>query len=237
MPELFVPADQLGNGFMQFYGQDVAASYSAADGVTPYDFSVNLDEIKPASDTLPPLSNFFFYHQIGNVAFIGYSGAYPYEDTVPYFEEACSWAVSVDPAVVLLLGHWNGDGGDGCDSDMSVPNAFHELLDIDACAPLANKLRYVEGHKHCNLVEENGTGFMVAGMGMSGCGDFGFPVFDSVGDEFNVYYFPLQQAPIGGIDNVFDNYDAILSCIQAKGVSGCYDMATKWSTTPIASKQ
>ena len=233
MPQLYVPKDQLGNGFMQFYGQDVAASYRAEDGVTPYDFSVNLDAIEPSAVTLPPLENFFFYNQIGNVAFIGYSGAYPYEETVPYFEEACKWAVNTDPAVVLLLGHWNGDGGAGCESDMSVPNAYHELLSIEACAPLASRLRYVEGHTHCNLVDEAQVGFMVAGLGMTGCGDFGFPVFDSTGSEFNIYYFPIQQAPIGGKDEVFDNYDTILACIEEHGVSGCYHLATKWFTTPL----
>lgn len=224
-PLLGVKEDQYANGFMQFYGQDVAASYHAEDGTTPYDFSVNPND----KLEIPALENFFFYHSIGNTAFIGYSGAHSFEDTLPYFEEACNWAESVNPAVVLLMGHWNGDG-DGCSEDMTVPAAYTELLAIPACANIASRVRYVEGHTHCNRVVEEDVGFMVAGQGMTGCGDFGFPVFDTTGGEFAVYYFPIQQ---GGLFYKFDNYDKIYSCIKERGVTGCYDLATKWATIPL----
>jgi hypothetical protein len=97
-PNLWTPNDQLGNGFMQFYGQDVYASKSNA--ALPYDFSV-----QPKSRwDLPLASDFFFYNMIGNVAIIGFSGVHNYSQSVPMFEEACAWATAADPQVILIVG-------------------------------------------------------------------------------------------------------------------------------------
>jgi hypothetical protein len=52
--------DQFGNGFMQVYAQDVAASLPNAS--TPFDFSLNPNLRRVASG-----HNFFFYHSIGNM--------------------------------------------------------------------------------------------------------------------------------------------------------------------------
>jgi hypothetical protein len=95
-PTLFTHKDQLGNGFMQFYGQDVYSSVSSF----PYDFSV-----KPNFRTdLPPASDFFFYNKLGNTAFFGFSGAHSFNDSKPMFEEACTWAEQSKPEVILILG-------------------------------------------------------------------------------------------------------------------------------------
>jgi hypothetical protein len=52
--------DQFGNGFMQVYAQDVAASLRNTSA--PFDFSLNPNHHRVASG-----DNFFFYHSVGNV--------------------------------------------------------------------------------------------------------------------------------------------------------------------------
>ena len=230
-PEHYVPNDQLGNGFMQFYGQDTVAS-TQTSGNAPYDFSADPDGANKGSENLPPASNFFFYNKLGNVAFIGYSGARSFESMESYFTEACNWAVSEKPDVLFLLGHWNM-GGDGCDTTATVPAVYSEIAALPACAPIASKMLYFMGHKHCNMVTEKDIGFMVGGMGMSdasSCGGvFGIPVVDTTGGSVKVYYFQLA---VGGVfdDNAYSN---ILNCFKANGVSGCYSLATLWSSVPI----
>lgn len=59
-PRVRLPPDQLGNGFMQYYGQDVAASVASDDAV-PYDFSVDPDVDKTDGSRIPPASDFFWY--------------------------------------------------------------------------------------------------------------------------------------------------------------------------------
>ena len=193
-PKLWTPKDQLGNGFMQFYGQDVAASLNCN---TPYDFVNDPDSEDTSAENLPPASNFFYYNQVGNIGFIGYSGAHSYDDMVPYFEEACEWAAGVDTLQVLLLeGHWNSEGA-GCDADMTVPEVYSSIAALPSCRPVAAKMRYMLGHTHCNEVIDKDTGFMVGGWGMSDyqCGgSFGLPIVDTTMGQFRVMYIPLQQA-------------------------------------------
>eukprot|EP00595_Chromulina_sp_UTEXLB2642_P001464 CAMPEP_0196765534 /NCGR_PEP_ID=MMETSP1095-20130614/9517_1 /TAXON_ID=96789 ORGANISM="Chromulina nebulosa, Strain UTEXLB2642" /NCGR_SAMPLE_ID=MMETSP1095 /ASSEMBLY_ACC=CAM_ASM_000446 /LENGTH=405 /DNA_ID=CAMNT_0042123769 /DNA_START=200 /DNA_END=1417 /DNA_ORIENTATION=- len=226
-PLLRVSKDSLGNGFMQFYGQDVIASTQLD---TPYDFSINPDESSSRSGSITAASNFFSYNKLGNIAFIGYSGAYDFTELSSYFVEACEWADSnEDIDVILLLGHWNSDG-DGCPSDATVPITYQQLQSLSSCSSSISKMRYFMGHEHCNMITEPDIGFMVGAQGMSDTkcsGQFGIPVVDSTNGTFNVYYFPINEL------NSFDNYDETLACFQEKGVSGCYDLATLWSTTPL----
>jgi hypothetical protein len=229
-PRLYVPQDQLGNGFMQFYGQDVVASLSTADHA-PYDFSVNPDaDGKHKAESIPYASNYFFYNKVGNVAFIGYSGAHRYSTMVDYVREACDYAVTSKAETVFLVGHWNSDG-DGCDADAAVPKFYEEMLQESACKPLAGKTRYFMGHKHCNIITQKDVGFMVGAQGMSdatSCGGaFGIPIADTTDGRFRVYYFPLAQA------NSFDHSDEIISCVKEHGISGCYHLATVWADVPL----
>jgi hypothetical protein len=226
-PKLAVPMDQYGNGIMQFYGQDTKAATSGS----PFDFSVNPDGNygNDHGENVAAASNFFFYNKIGNIGFIGYSGAHSYESMIPYFTEACEWAQTANPAVLLLVGHWNSDG-DGCESSATVPNVYQEMKSLPACAPVANKLKYFMGHKHCNYITEADNGYMIGGAGMSDkdcMGDFGFTVVDTFDNKFRVYYFPVAHA------SDYDNYDTIINCIQANGVSGCYHLATKWTEVSL----
>jgi hypothetical protein len=223
-PALWTPWDQLGNGLMQFYAMDTVASKSS-DSSPPYDFSVS----PTLGWDLPPASNFFFYHKLGNLAFIGWSGAHSEKEQDAYFDEACKWASSVNPAAVLLLSHWNVDEM-GCKSGMSSPKVYEMMKSRASCAPIASKLKYFEGHAHCNYVTENDTGFMIGGLGMydgSCAAVLGFSIVDSTDGQIKVYYFPVNEK------GKFNNYETILTCIKEKGVSGCYDLATVWSAVPI----
>ena len=94
---------------MQFYGQDTIASKSS-DTAAPFDFQNDPDGPNKGRNNLPVASNFFFYHKIGNVAFIGYSGGHSYESQIGFFDEACTWATSTNPSSVVLLNHWNDAG-------------------------------------------------------------------------------------------------------------------------------
>lgn len=228
-PRLYVPKDQLGNGFMQFYGQDVMASMTTSDHA-PYDFSVNPDSANHNAESIPHAGNYFFYNKLGNVVFIGYSGAHRYSTMQSYVREACDYAVTSKADAVFLVGHWN-NAGDGCDADATVPQFYEEMLQEPACASLAGKTRYFMGHKHCNIITQKDVGFMVGAQGMSdatSCGGaFGIPVVDTTNGRFRVYYFPLAQA------NTFDHSDEIISCVQKNGVSGCYHLATVWADVAL----
>ena len=115
----------------------------------------------------------------------------------------------------MLEGHWNSDG-DGCSADMTVPEVYASIASLPACNPVASKMRYMLGHKHCNevylisiqwkfyyivlflfqVIDPN-VGFMVGGWGMSdhSCGgSFGLPIVDTTGGQFRILYLPLQQA-------------------------------------------
>jgi hypothetical protein len=64
-PELYVPADQLGHGFMQYYGQDTLG----ASASSPYDFSVDPDagdtsDPSRGAESIPVANNFFFFNQV-----------------------------------------------------------------------------------------------------------------------------------------------------------------------------
>jgi hypothetical protein len=85
------------------------------------------------------------------------------------------------------------------------------------------------GHVHCNKVIVPDIGFMVAGFGQSGCGNFGFTVFDTYNDRFKVYYFGFAE---DGILNQ-TNYDSTVDCITKYGISKCYSYASVWVDVPL----
>ncbi len=162
-PKVYSKRDQMGNGFMQFYGQDTVSSLEvrADNSFSPYDLSV---DPSGGSRALPPASNFFFYNKIGNTAFIGFSGAH--RAMKQYFDDACDWLVEAQPEVVLLLGHWHQENN-GADFYSATPNVYNKrLLTNPKCAPIAAKIRYFMGHKHCNVVTQPNIGFMVGAQGM-----------------------------------------------------------------------
>lgn len=168
-PRYFRKDDQLGHGFMQYYGQDtIAATHHNAsqDADVPFDFSVAPDGVD--AHALPPAANFFTYHQLGNLAFFGYSGAHSFEDNAESFSEACLWALEHEDSIdaILLLGHWHA-GGNGASFAAATPHTYNAMMTLPHCQPLMHKVRYFMGHRHCNMMTQRHVGFMVGAQGMS----------------------------------------------------------------------
>jgi len=200
---------------MQWYAQDAMSGKS--DASRPFDLSVN-----PGTMQVAHFSNFFWYNMVGNVAFIGFSGEGGWNQQLPYFQEACNWAEAQDPALLVLLGHWDGDNM-GCASGMAASEVYNAVRSLPGCAALAPRLKYFEGHTHCNKVTQDNTGFMVGANGMSGCGDFGLPILDTRGGQATLWYFSLGS---GGQRH--SNWDEVLTCIRNYGFSACTQYADKW---------
>ena len=238
--------DQFGNGFVQFYGQDsVAALYNDAvagdDAGSPFDFSVDPDAAYGAfpanvNAALADVSNLVWWTQVGNVGFAGFSSAYALNETAAYFADACDWAAAQHAAgsldLFVIAGHWS-QFGDGAASNMPTPHV-HQLAATGAfgasCAGLEarGRLKYVEGHTHCNDVVAENQGWMVAAQGMSGCGAYGIAVLDTR-DDFAL----LVNFDIANVDG-FDQYDALLDCFQTKGARDCADLGTVWLNQSLA---
>jgi hypothetical protein len=207
--------DNFGNGLMQWYAQD--AMSSKLNPAAPFDFSQDPDLYQVAH-----FSNFFYYYMLGNVAFISYTGAASWSDQYSYFAEACSWVESHNPALVVLMSHWDADNL-GCASGMAAPEAFSQILSMPGCSALAPRIKYFEGHNHCNKVTNPNVGFMIGAFGMSGCGDLGLPVLDTRNGEAKLWYFSLGS---GGVRH--SNWDTVLGCIRANGASSCTQYADQW---------
>jgi len=218
-------------GFYQWYAQDTAASLAAP--LIPYDYSVNVAAPDATAHTLPPATNLFTYHKLGNIVFIGFSGAHEYKAQESLFVDACNYAVSAGADAVLLQGHWDVPG-DGAPEGASVPEVFELIKALPSCQPIASKMKYFEGHKHCNVVKEADVGFMVGAQGMSDSSDcggvFGIPVVDTTDGRFRVYYFEINNEKVGS-----DYFEETLKCFADKGVSSCYDLPSvvKWADVPL----
>ena len=121
VPNCEVSADQFGNGFMQFFAQDTVASVKASRETAPtipgnfLNFSVDPNRTdKNGHHLLPALDNFVFYYTLGNVGFVGFSGAYPLGDTLPHLREACAHFAQSQPALIYVVGHWDRSNASGC---------------------------------------------------------------------------------------------------------------------------
>eukprot|EP00448_Togula_jolla_P000430 CAMPEP_0170614856 /NCGR_PEP_ID=MMETSP0224-20130122/25027_1 /TAXON_ID=285029 /ORGANISM="Togula jolla, Strain CCCM 725" /LENGTH=420 /DNA_ID=CAMNT_0010940549 /DNA_START=240 /DNA_END=1502 /DNA_ORIENTATION=- len=231
-PALSSVADQCGYGHMQYYAQDTKASISASTGASPvpFDFSVDPDKDRWFGHgcNLPAFNNSFWYHQIGNVALVGQSGAYSLEETRPFMEEACEWlSEQPDLELAVLLGHWDVPGM-GASDEMAMPTWYSEMAAESGCAKLQRRgiLKFVVGHTHCNgpLPHTNGDGFRVAGFGMEGCGDYGVPILDTTSGRARIWYFNTATDEL---------YNAVLSCVKLKGWRECTSLATLWMDQPI----
>ena len=224
--------DQFGNGHMQFYSMDSVASVSPKIGVGEeavpgnfFDFSRDPDKAT-GKERMAGLENFFSYFKIGNAGFILYSGGYTYDDTKPYFSEGCKFLKESQPEVAFIVGHWNDyEGILGCTTKMTVPAVYEEIRSMDGCAQLdkTQSLKYIMGHTHCNKVTEKDTGFMVAGQGMEGCGNFGVPYVDTRNGRVEIVYFNVQD--LTGVDK----YETIVNCFKTKGgPENCKELGTVW---------
>jgi len=96
------------------------------------------------------------------------------------------------------------------------------------------RLKYMQGHTHCNVPHphgHNGTGFMVAGQGMEGCGNYGFPVFDTTEGRVRVWYFPVTA--VAPHFEPFDHFDQVHACVQERGWRRCTHLAELWLDEPL----
>ena len=227
-PLLASKDDQFGNGHMQFYGMDSISSKN--NDVEFLNFTVDPDK-ETSGHRMAAMENFFSYFKIGNAAFLLYSGGYTYQDTKKYFQEGCAYFKEAKPDIAFILGHWN-NAGLGCSKEMDVPAVYEEIKGMDGCKALDDKnaLKYVMGHTHCNKVVEKDKGFMVAGQGMEGCGNFGIPFVDTREGRVEIIYYNVQD--LTGADN----YEKVLDCFQTKGISNCKDLGTVWLNHTLESQ-
>eukprot|EP00035_Acanthoeca_spectabilis_P038820 m.56504 g.56504 ORF g.56504 m.56504 type:complete len:437 (-) comp9305_c0_seq1:23-1333(-) len=227
--------DQFGNGFLQYYGQDVMAG--KANLAVPYDLSANPDD----HGALPTFSNFFFYNKIGNVGFIGFSGAHSEAESASAFEEACSYfEQGPQPAVIYLMGHWNTEGL-GCSPGMHSSAVFSRVAKLQGCNH--GTLRYTMGHDHCNRPADATVraappvGFLLGGAGVRGnfmgCNTFGFAYVSTTSTRELVVGFELASPY--GTGGGMDKYDEIVACFEAHGAAGCLHYGTVWRNTSIPS--
>lgn len=209
-PSATLPQDQLGFGFAQWYAQDTPAADLAKPFLTRPP-SAARNELAH----LPSAENFFFYHIIGNLGFLGYSGAHPWEAQAELFREACQYFEQEQPQQIFLLGHWNKEEL-GCQANMDVPSVFAALTD-GPCEAVARRMRYFMGHDHCNAPTPDGRGYLVGGGGAlhGNCGDWGVAYVDS------------RSSPQGGAESLIakvtlatddtDFYPGLLHCVQGTG--------------------
>lgn len=217
--------DNFGLGQMQYYTADPVAS-TLASGDDFLDFSVDPDERAEFKTFQNVGTNFLVYHKLGNVGFLGFSGAAPFDEMQPHFEEACTYFQESQPAVVFLLGHWN-QVEMGCEKNMAVPETRAALLSLPECAFLGDRLKYMDGHEHCNYVQEHDEepfGFMIGAHGMNDrCqAQYGFLFLDSTQGRVKLHYFELASDKRG------DRFDEIYECVEAKGLAECTQYADTW---------
>ena len=138
------------------------------------------------------------------------------------------------PAAVFLLGHWN-DASSGCPKGADVPEVHAVLGTLPGCDSLGVRLKYMDGHVHCNHAggtrsgDESASdevGFMIGGHGMSGCSQYGFALVDSTGGRMRILYFE-ERSPSS------DTFETILTCVREAGLAGCTHLASVWLDSPI----
>ena len=211
---------------MQWYAQDTVASTLSNDNDF-LDFSINPDASSDGWDSFAEKNkaeNFLWYNKIGSIGFIGFNGAGLPSNEDSHFQEACNYFKD-NVSHIFALGHWN-DGGGSVSPQLSTPNLREMLSAMDGC-DLGDKLKYMDGHTHCNELQGEGdkeeVGFMIGGHGMSGCTQFGFAYVKSggKGEDVEVHYFEEW-------DGTNDKYEEIKACVVENGVDGCLGFATKW---------
>jgi hypothetical protein len=228
--------DTFGNGYMQYYLMDTAASLTQKDGV-PLDFSVDPTasalRLRDGNPHLPPATNFFTLNAIGDVMMMSFSGAHTFEDSKPLFDDACKVVSEQKPKWFIVIGHWTGVDL-GCQPKMTTKEVHEYITTVDGCKEMAHRVKWLEGHVHCNVVMEKDTGFRVAGFGMKDCSNFGFPFIDSTGDHLEIGYFPIVggNGTVPSADEAASandvDFDTLHACIQANGIAGCKRYAVNW---------
>jgi hypothetical protein len=228
--------DTYGNGYMQYWVTDTSAAVDndRKNISAPLDFAVD-----PSTKKISDVRNFFTYNMIGNVATITFSGAHDKAVSDPLFAEACEWVDEVKPAFVFVIGHWSSEHL-GCAKDMRTADVHARIITMKGCKEIKDRVKWFEGHMHCNWVVKKDTGFRVAGFGMGGCSgkipNFGIPFFETTDDgELHVGYFPivggngtvpLKEEIHGNSQDIA--WDTFFNCVTANGIGGCKHLAVEW---------
>lgn len=119
----------------------------------------------------------------------------------------------------------------GCE-DMSAPQVYDKLKDMDGCAQYFKKKMffYQDGHTHCNEVQtkNEATGFMIGAHGMGGCSQFGFEIIDSTGGSLKLDYYEVNN------NKGTDNFAALMECSKNGGFSeNCGHLKKQWLNAKI----
>jgi hypothetical protein len=214
--------------------QDVIAAQE--NSAMPYDLSTDPDH----HGALPPASDFFYYHTLGNIGFVGYSGAHTAAESDALFTQACaSFNHAPLPTVIYLLGHWSVDGL-GCPTGMHTQAVWARISKLPGCD--RGTLRFAMGHTHCNRpVDSVGAsqspgsappvGYLLGGAGVRGdfmgCNTFGFAYFSTTNAREVVVGFELANPDT-------DRFDEMVGCFEAHGVKGCLQYGVVWRNTSFS---
>ena len=211
----FTGTNTLGSAYLQYYGQNTKASYEGG-AANPFNWTgYDAEKLKPID-----VSNVVSYTQVGNAAFIIYSGANTKEETMPFFEEACSLVEKQKPAVTFVFSHWSAVNC-FCQEGMNA-KAVREFLvtSVDGCKQNEKTILSLEGHSHDNKIvaknsEGAATGFRFGGTGMSEllAADFGVPFIDTHEGYIQVYYFPIADV----VNDGSSNWETLMECVTTKG--------------------
>jgi len=243
--------DQYGHGFMQFYAQDTLAStvrHPFWRDQPLFNFTITPDNAQPLLGKKKDepqqfnndQSNFFWYHKIGNLGFVGYSGVGDLNRTLADFQQACAYfAGSPPPGGIFILGHWNHANA-GVSPGMETPAIRRRVLEMKGC-DIGDSLRYIDGHVHCNLVQEKGdlqpVGFMSGARGMIDyhcLPTMGFTFIDSSRDnKLRIFHFHEH----GELVKPGEGYSAIFDCVTKTGsLFACTHLAELWLEADLRSK-
>ena len=228
--------DTFGNGFMQYYLMDVEAGLESLS--MPLNFSVkpttsdpffSKDSTRPEDSewpNLPLVENFFTYNRVGNLVIVSFSGAHTKKSSEHLFRKACAFVNKTAPAFVIVAGHWSAVNF-GCRAEMSTKEVHSYMITLPGCSDIAHRIKWIEGHSHCNLVVDPGVGFRLGGFGMGGCENFGIPYLTSHKDVLEIGYFPIiggnGTVPSGDEKHGEDDtkFNVVNSCIAEHGLEHC----------------
>lgn len=229
-PDVGDEYDQHGIGMMQYYALDPHASLH--DDVNFLNFSLDPDRVQRWNTSLNTAANLIWYNMLGDVGFIGLSGAFPESELGPYLDEACRWFGNASPRPnwIFLFGHWDSGGDATCNPcpHMDTPDVYRRLRSTPGCKEFGARLKYQDGHTHCNGVQEreprtkDAAGFMIGASGMDGCSQYGFEYMESVQGQLHIYYFELDN------DKGVHRSDEVLACIRESGLPNCTHLAALW---------
>ncbi|CAK9000008.1 Hypothetical protein SCF082_LOCUS6309, partial [Durusdinium trenchii] len=230
--------DQHAMGFMQYYAQDTVAS------LTHDVFDLTVD---PATIQQPQVTsdNFFWFNKIGNLGFVGFTSSAQWSQVEPRLEQACAYFANNPAAAVFLVAHWDIQGL-GASADMAINSVRERALTIPGC-DIGDRLKFVTGHRHCNIILNMGVsepvGFLVGAHGLSTLGEkaerhchpldsqFGFLYIETTEDEhLRIHYFEeantLEPSAL---------YDKLLKCVRSNGagLAGCTHLATTWLSVKV----